>query len=157
MLPLAIPLIQNIAFNIILAQKKHQFRSIVYAVIAIINVITTYFAIPRFGIIGAAVCTAIAFLVGNGLIMNIYYYRVTKLDIPLFWRNIGRMTIIPILFIVLGHFVINELIPVVGIMRFLAEVFIYSVLYIAFTWIFTMNIYERNLFSDLVKRVIPFS
>ena len=87
MIPLAIPLIQNIAFSIILAQKKHQFRAIIYAVIAVINVVTTYLAIPRFGIIGAAVCTAIAFFLGNGLIMNIYYYRVTKLDIPRFWKK----------------------------------------------------------------------
>lgn len=156
MIPLAIPLIQNIAFNIILAQKKHQFRSIIYAVIAVINVITTYFAIPRFGIIGAAACTAVAFLLGNGLIMNIYYYRVTKLDIPLFWKNIIRMSVIPALFIAVGYFIVNELIPARGIIEFLIEVVIYSIFYIVFTWIFTMNTYERNLFSDLLRKVIPF-
>ncbi|MDQ9443851.1 polysaccharide biosynthesis C-terminal domain-containing protein, partial [Serratia marcescens] len=60
MIPLAIPLIQNVAYNTILAQKKHKFRSIIYAIIAVVNVISTYMAIPKYGIIGAAVCTAIA-------------------------------------------------------------------------------------------------
>ena len=55
-----------------------------------VNVISTYMAIPRYGIIGAAVCTAIAYVIGNGIIMNIYYYKVTKLDIPKFWLNIAK-------------------------------------------------------------------
>lgn len=156
MIPLAIPLIQNIAFNIILAQKKHQFRSIIYTVIAVINVITTYFTIPRFGIIGAAACTALSFVLGNGLIMNVYYYRVTRLNIPLFWKNIIRMTIIPLLFVVTGHFIVNELLPITGIVQFLIQVIVYSIFYMLFTWFFTMNTYEKNLFSDLLKRAIPF-
>lgn len=156
MIPLAIPLIQNIAFSIILAQKKHQFRAITYAVIAVVNVVTTYFAIPRFGIIGAAACTAIAFLLGNGLIMNIYYYRVTKLDIPRFWKNIISMSVVPVIFLIVGYIIVNKLLPVRGILEFLIEIVIYSILYSVFTWIFTMNTYERNLFLDLIKRLIPF-
>ena len=156
MIPLAIPLIQNIAFSIILAQKKHQFRAIIYAVIAVINVVTTYLAIPRFGIIGAAVCTAIAFFFGNGLIMNIYYYRVTKLDIPRFWKNIISMSVVPVIFLIVGYIIVNKLIPVKGILEFLIEIVIYSIFYGVFTWIFTMNKYERNLFFDLIKRLIPF-
>ena len=156
MIPLAIPLIQNIAFSIILAQKKHQCRAITYAVIAVVNVVTTYFAIPRFGIIGAAACTAIAFLLGNGLIMNIYYYRVTKLDIPRFWKNIISMSVVPVIFLIVGYIIVNKLLPVMGILEFLIEIVIYSILYSVFTWIFTMNTYESNLFLDLIKRLIPF-
>ena len=156
MIPLAIPLIQNIAFSIILAQKKHQFRSIIYAVIAIVNVITTYLAIPRFGIIGAAACTAIAFLLGNGVIMNIYYYRATKLDIPRFWKNIVCMSIVPMFLVIVGYIVVNSLIPVKGILEFLIEVVIYCIFFGVFTWIFTMNTYERNLFLDLFKKLNSF-
>ena len=32
MIPLAIPLIQNVAYNTILAQKNIEFRSIIYAI-----------------------------------------------------------------------------------------------------------------------------
>ena len=156
MIPLAIPLIQNVAFNIILAQKKHQFRAITYAMIAVINVVTTYFAIPRFGIIGAAACTAIAFFLGNGLIMNIYYYRVTKLDISRFWKNIISMSGVPVIFLIVGYIIVNKVLPVKGILEFLIEIVIYSIFYGIFTWIFTMNTYERILFSDLIKRLLPF-
>jgi O-antigen/teichoic acid export membrane protein len=85
MVPLAVPLIQNIAFTTIVADNKHQFRSIVYAIIAVLNVVSTYLVLPRYGILGAAACTSIAFVLGQGIIMNIYYYHVTKLDIPAFF------------------------------------------------------------------------
>lgn len=153
MIPLAIPLIQNIAYNTILAQKKHQFRAIIYAVIAVINVISTYLAIPKFGIIGAAVCTSIAFFVGNGLIMNWYYYKVTKLDMFGFWKNICRMSIVPIVFTILGFVIVNNILTIEGIWKFFVEVVIYSILYIVAMWITSMNSYERKLFLDLVWRV----
>lgn len=152
MVPLAVPLIQNIAYNTILAQNKHQFRAIIYAVIAVINVILTYFAIPNFGIIGAAVCTSVAFFVGNGIIMNWYYYKITKLDIFRFWKNIGKMSIVPILFIIFGFVIVNNILSIEDVWKFLLEVAIYSVLYIVTMWITSMNSYEKKLFLDLVWR-----
>ena len=46
MVPLAVPLIQSIAFSVISAQNKLKFRTIVYAVIAVLNVIGTI-CIPK--------------------------------------------------------------------------------------------------------------
>ena len=57
MFPLCIPLIQNTGLSIIIAQNKHQFRSIVYLIIAIMNVISTYLVVPTMGYIGAALCS----------------------------------------------------------------------------------------------------
>ena len=74
MVPLAVPLIQSIAFSVISAQNKLKFRTIVYAVIAVLNVIGTILAMPKFGIIGAAACTAVAFIVGYGILMNWYFW-----------------------------------------------------------------------------------
>lgn len=51
MFPLCVPLIQNIGLTIVTAQNKHQFRSIIYMIIAILNVVTTYIAVPYCGIL----------------------------------------------------------------------------------------------------------
>lgn len=77
MVPLAVPLIQSIAFSVISAQNKLKFRTIVYAVIAVLNVIGTILAMPKFGIIGAAACTAVAFIV-EGILVNWYYWKDYK-------------------------------------------------------------------------------
>lgn len=154
MIPLAIPLIQNIAYNIIVAQNKHQFRAVVYTVIAVANVVSTYFALPYYGIIGAAVCTSIAFLVGNGLIMNIYYYKVTKLDIPGFWKNIGKMSIVPGIMGGIGYYVMNH--REITLFVFITGVIIYILLFILLSWLISFNTYEKTLFIDLIKKMFAF-
>ena len=151
MIPLAIPLIQNVAYNTILAQKKHKFRSIIYAIIAVVNVISTYMAIPKYGIIGAAVCTAIAYVIGNGIIMNIYYYKVTKLDIPKFWLNIAKISVVPVIFSIAGLYIVNKILIINSIKLFLIEVIAYSVLYIVCIWLTSMNQYEKSIFYDMIK------
>lgn len=108
-------------------------------------------AIPRYGIIGAAVCTAIAYVIGNGIIMNIYYYKVTKLDIPKFWLNIAKISIVPVIFSIAGLYIVNKILIINSIKLFLIEVIVYSVLYIVCIWLTSMNQYEKSIFYDMIK------
>ena len=143
----------SLSFNfvVIFPQKKHKFRSIIYAIIAVVNVISTYMAIPKYGIIGAAVCTAIAYVIGNGIIMNIYYYKVTKLDIPKFWLNIAKISVVPVIFSIAGLYIVNKILIINSIKLFLIEVIAYSVLYIVCIWLTSMNQYEKSIFYDMIK------
>ena len=153
MIPLAVPLIQNIAFATIVAQNKHRFRSIIYAVIAIANVVSTYLFIPKFGILGASACTAVAFIVGNGIIMNIYYYRVTGLNIPLFWKNILRMSVVPVILSALSLVFISYVRPIQSLVEFLVYVVVFLLIYVGLSWIVTMNPYEKSIFRDMFAKV----
>ena len=152
MVPLAVPLIQKVAYNTILAQRKHQFRAIVYAIIAVINIISTYLVLPIYGIIGADVCTGAAFVLGNGIIMNIYYAKVTKLDIGAFWQNIGQMSIVPAIMIGVGYTVSNLILSYSSVLNFLIQIIVFSLIYCVATWFVTMNDYEKNIVLDLLKR-----
>ncbi len=154
MLPLAVPLIQNIAFAVILAQNKHRFRSVVYAIIAVINVISTWLILPYYGILGAAACTAAAYILGQGLIMNVYYYKVTGLDIPAFWRNIGRMSIVPGVMIAAGISLIGNMIRLHSLVQLLLGAVVYTIIFAALSWLISMNRYEKDLFVGLVKGII---
>lgn len=153
MIPLVIPLIQNIAYTIIVAQNKHRFRAIIYAVAAIINVAATYLCIPRYGIIGAAVCTAFAYVLGHGLSMNIFYYKVIRLDIFRFWKNILFMTIVPIGMSMIGKVCIKYFVGVNTVIGFGIGVVFYSVIFILGSWMITMNEYEKNIFIDIWKKL----
>lgn len=155
MIPLCIPLIQNVAFTVILAMNKHKFRSIVYAIIAVVNVISTYLLLPYYGIIGAAVCTAVSFLLGQGIVMNIYYHRVIKLDIPAFWGNIARISIVPAVMIPLGLYLVHNVLPMTSLVWFLVWVAVYSIVYIIAIWLTSMNQYEKSLVSSMIKKLIP--
>ena len=92
MIPVTVPLIQNTGLNILYALNKHKFRSIVYTCVAAVNVGLTFWWVEDYGIIGAAAATCAAYVVGNILIINWYYYKKIGLDIPLFWKNIIGMS-----------------------------------------------------------------
>lgn len=152
MFPLCIPLIQNMGLTIVIAQNKHQFRSIVYLIIAVANVIMTYISVPYFGIYGAAACSCIAYVIGQGIIMNIYYYKVTGLDIPLFWRNIFKMAIVPIIMTGACLF-LNNFITINSWKIFLCGVVVFTLIYAILMYLFSFNQYERALFGGILKKI----
>lgn len=155
MVPLAIPLIESIAFTIIKAQGTHQFRSVLYVVLAVANAVSTYFLIPVMGIVGAALCTCIVFVLGHGIIMNWFYYKKIGLDIPGFWKSIGKMSIVPGGMIAVGCWLVNNVLPMDSLWRFLAWVIVYTTVFAVLSWAFSMNRYEKDLILSLIRKVLP--
>lgn len=153
MFPLCIPLIQNTGLSIVVAQNKHQFRSVVYLIIAIANVISTYLIVPSMGIIGAALCSCVSYLLGQGIIMNTYYYKVTGLDIPRFWGNILRMAIIPGAMLLIGLFVMNHVV-LDSWLTFLAGVVVYTGNYALLMYRFAMNDYEKDIIRKPLGKIL---
>lgn len=153
MIPLAVPLIQNIAYAVTSAQNKLKFRTIVYAIMAVLNVVATIIVMPKFGIVGAAVCTAIAFVVGNGILMNWYYWKIIKLDILSFWKNILRISIIPIVLVVMFKMMF-KFIVIKNLWTMLIYAVIYTILFAIGSWLFEMNSYEKSLFNSIPKKIL---
>src|SRR5699024_2605209 len=65
MIPLTIPLIQNIGISILYAMNLQGFRSVVLITIAVINVIISIPLAKYYGGIGVAVATAVTLTLGN--------------------------------------------------------------------------------------------
>lgn len=151
--PLCIPLIQNTGVSIVVAQNKHQFRSIIYLIIAIVNVISTYYAVPYLGGIGAALCSGVSYIVGQGIIMNIYYYKITGIDIPLFWKNIIHMSRIPVVMLLIG-IIITHYVKFTSWVTFFVSVILYTVCYIGFMYRFEINDYEKSIFKAPINKII---
>ena len=81
-------------------KNLHRFRSIAYAIMAVINFGMTVALCQLYGATGAAVGTAFSLIVANGFIMNIYYYKKCNVDVLLFWENIfclSRGLVIPVI------------------------------------------------------------
>ncbi|GLC87316.1 oligosaccharide flippase family protein [Lysinibacillus piscis] len=93
MLPFMIDLIQNIGLNVLKAKNLLTFRTWLLIVIAISNIILSIPAIYYFGKIGTAVVTGCSLLIGNGVVMNIYYAKKVQLMIGRFWQQMGRLAL----------------------------------------------------------------
>jgi O-antigen/teichoic acid export membrane protein len=87
MVPLTIPLIQNVGISILQARNQQAFRVVSYAVVAAANVAVTLVAVGRWGVLGAALGTALSLVVGNIVVINVYYRRRVGLDVRLFFRE----------------------------------------------------------------------
>lgn len=156
MIPMIVPLIMNVAFNVIVAQNRHQFRSIVYVTLAVCNAFGTYLLIPYMGIVGAALCTFIVFLLGHGIIINWFYYTKIKLDIPRFWKNILKMSTVPVgmslVFLLAQSF---DMFHFSRPLPFLLGVMVYTAVFCLLSWLFTMNRYEKDLILVLFRKILP--
>ncbi len=152
MVPNLIPLVQSVCLNIIVAENRHRFRSIVYLGIAILNVIGTWVLMQSMGIIGAALMTGIALIIGQGFVMNWYYWKVIKLDIIGFWKNIIRISIAPVIMVVVGT-VALQVITVKNLWMVLILGVMYVVLFGIASWILEMNDYEKSLVTGMFHKI----
>lgn len=151
-IPITIPLMQNLGIEIQRAANKHQFRSLVYLGMAILNVILTVFMCQKYGAIGAAIGTAISLILANGLIMNIYYHKKLGINIIAFWKNIVRMSVGLIIPIAVGV-ALTLFVEITSIWRLLAVIVLYTIVYCWSMWFFGLNAYEKGLFLKPIKKV----
>ena len=150
MIPLTVPLIQNTGIAIMQARNMHQFRSIVYFFIAIGNVVGSIFLVKQYGVIGCAIATGVSFMIGNILIMNIYYHKRMDLNIVLFWKNILKMTISILISMVIG-IILNKYLVEVTYIKFMIKVIIYSGIYLIVLFIVVLNEDEKKEIRLVLK------
>lgn len=153
MIPNMIPLVQSICLNVIVAQNKHRFRSLVYLGIAIANVIGTWFLMQVMGIVGAALMTGVALIIGQGIIMNWYYHFKTGLNIVRFWKEVGKIYLIPILMCVVT-LIVSQFVDFYNLIFLIIGILIYTLIYCIVNWLFVMNDYEKDIFRSPIKKVM---
>lgn len=151
MIPLTVPLIQNIGITILQAKNQLKFRATLYLIIAIINIIITIPLAKYYGGFGTAIVTAFSLFIAHILIMNIYYQKRVGIDIIRFWKNIITLTIPNVLLTVVAYFII-QLIQTDSLIEWLLSVFVFTLLYLGVLWITAMNKYEKQLVFSIVDR-----
>lgn len=150
--PLLIPLIQNIGIEIQRAKNMERFRAFLYLFMALFNFLISWQLCPKYGGIGCAFGTALSLIIANGLIINIYYYKKVGLNILGFWKQIIKMSIGMILPIFLGIILI-QYINVVSTALYILFIFLYLDIYLWSVWRFSMNSYEKELMLSILKKI----
>ncbi len=153
MVPAIVPLIQNVGINILQAKNMHKFRTVVYFFIAIANLFISIPLAKKFGSVGSAIGTSIACLLGQWIIMNIYYYKKANIDIPRFWKNIFKMSI-PIIIIFIPTLLINNMYMSSNIIIVGLKILLYTIVYSILLWFFVLNDYEKDLVRKPIFRII---
>lgn len=151
MLPSIVPLTQNIGISIIRAMNIHKYRSYMYIVIAIVNVVISVPLAMKYGGIGSAIGTCIATFLGQIFFMNWFYARKVQINIREYWNNFMRFLVMTalIVIVVLG---VKMFIPVNSWGFFIVLVVLFTIIYFVIYWLVVANQYEKELILSIIKR-----
>lgn len=152
-IPVTVPLTQNLGIEIQRAKNMHIFRSIIYFLIAIGNVFISIPLVQLFGEMGAALGTAISLIIGNIIVMNWYYQVKIKLDMLYFWKQILMLMPCVVTSTLLALFLSNILI-VNSIVNFIIVGVFYVLVYLVCLITFGMNSYEKNLIKGPINKIL---
>jgi len=152
MIPLSVPLIQNMGIVILQAKNKHKVRSIIYLCIAVLNIMISVFLSRFIDGFGPAIAIAFSMVIGNFVIINIYYHKKIRIAIPDFWKEIGKITLpIGVSFLIgtIGNYFVSEN----NIITLTLKISSYFILYSICMYLAGMNEYEKNLFRGILSKV----
>lgn len=152
MIPNCIQLVQSVFISIMQAKNMHSFRAKTYTFVAIANAIATVFLVRVYGIIGAAIPTALCYFLGNGLLMNWFYWKRMKLDVPRFWRCIIPV-FIPSVLLCTATLIISYWVDFSYLPLFILGVAAFTALFCLICWKAVMNDEEKELILQTLRKV----
>lgn len=153
MVPLTIPLIQNLGLSILQAKNLYGFRTVIYLFIAIVNIVISIPLATKYGGYGTAVATAISLILGHIIIMNIYYHRRVGIDILYFWKEICPLLVPFIISLTIGY-IVNILLVENSILFFTLKIIFFSSIYFVAIWLIGLNKYEKGLVLSIIKKLL---
>ncbi len=92
MIPAVFELCVNVCLSILRAENKLGFRTAVLFLSTILNMIITVLGVKKYGYIAAAVGTAMSFIIGSLIVMNVYYYKKLGFDMIKIYAQIVSKT-----------------------------------------------------------------
>ena len=153
MVALCIPLIQNVGLSILQAKNKYRYRCIMLSVVAVLNLIISIPLGKLYGGMGVSFVTAICLLIGQGIILNVYYHKKVGLNIIEFWKEIFKMAI-PLIPLFIISLIINNIYAPKSILDIVIQIICYTMLYVVIMYVFSTNEYERELIKFPIRRIL---
>ena len=151
--PLTVPLIQNLGITILQARNQMKFRSLLYLGISLVSLGVQIPLSKYYGGIGCACAIAGALVLGQILVMNVYYQVKQKIDIVGFWIEIFKMSIVPGVLTVLTYYVLQQY-ALDSVIKLVVGIVLYLLVYLPLFFILSMNAYERDLILKPIKKIL---
>ena len=150
-IPVSIPLVQSICVSIMDAKLKRIYRSIILVIMAVINFVLSIYLVKQIGFWGAAIGTMSSLLIGHGILMNIYYKKILKINVIRMFRGIFK-----------GIFLSGVLsaalcMPLVVLLNhtlvcFIIKCLVFILVYAGFLLLFGLNQEEKSILRNKLKR-----
>ena len=134
-----------------------KFRALLYLGIACVSLLLQFVWAGKYGGMGCAVAISGALLLGQGLVMNLYYHFKQGLDMLAFWKEIARMSVVPLFLCIMFRYVLNRIV-LDGWVSLGTAILLFVAIYLPLFIRLGMNESEKNLlFTPLRKWKIGIS
>lgn len=151
-IPVTVPLIQNLGIEIQRAKNMHKARAVVYLIIAVTNIIISIPLIKKYGPVGASMGTAISLFAGNTVFMNWYYHSRIGMNMFFFWKEIAKFIPALITPTIVGILILKYA-KVSGLFQIVFYASIYTIVYCASMYFLGMNEEEKAIIDKPIRKV----
>lgn len=155
-IPLTVPMIQNLGITILQARNQMKFRSLLYLFISVGSLCISIPMTKYYGAIGCAIGISLALVLGHVIIMNIYYNIKQEIDIVMFWKEIIKMSISPVLVCIFTKFVLSRF-TISSWCDLIAASLLFCIIYVPIFFRMSMNNQEREIFIKPLKKLFRYS
>lgn len=146
-----IPLIQSTGISILKARNQLKECSIIYACCAIVCILSEFYLSKKYGATGCAIAIAFSMVIGQVILLNIFYSRKQHINVKKFWLNILEMSWVPILCTIMG-LVFIRYIDLHNIIHLLLGILVFCMVYIVLSWRFTLTESEHRLLTSFIPK-----
>ena len=134
------------------AKNMQKFRAVLLGFIAILNIVVSIPLAKLYDGIGSAIGTSISLILGNIIIMNIYYYKKVKINIFKFWKEIVKL-ILPLIIPIIIILIVMNLYGYNSFINIIIYALLYTIIYTIIAYNFSMNNYEKKLVINALKKL----
>jgi O-antigen/teichoic acid export membrane protein len=120
---------------------------------AILSLIFQVLLAEKYGGLGVAYAIAGGLVLGNVVIMNIYYHRKQHIDMIQFWEQILKMSIAPTIIGIGTYYIIREF-NFESFGELVIAIVVFSSVYLPVFWFFSMNKSERELLKKPIAKLL---
>lgn len=151
LIPMFVNMSNAVIINVMDIANKRLVRSLILLGTTILNIIMTVFLINIWGIIGAVIATAVSLIIGNIIIMNVYYKKVMHINVMHLFKSayaglLPFQIIAGIVAFLAAKFISNQLIGL------LAGGALYLLLSFGLIYIFGLKKEEKAWVTNKIKR-----
>ena len=129
-----------------------KFRALVYLGIGVVSLFFQLLLSKHYGAIGCTIAIMGALLAGQGLVINLYYHFRQGLDMIAFWKEIAKMSVVPVVMCVIAKLLLRHF-TLDNWQSLGTGIFIFLIIYVPLFCRFGMNRYEMNLFMSPLRKV----
>ena len=155
LLPLMVPLTQNVGLSILQAMNIHKGRAIILFYTSLLCVVLGVVLTLYWGALGMFIGTGLSLFVGQGIMINRYYSRRAGLGMRRYWMETYVPAVLPWLGLLALGWVLAEVWTISNWTDFLLAAGVYGVVCALVLFRFYLKREEQEMFLGPLRRLLP--